>query len=281
MTRSDRASRHRAIARAMRSPAFLRSGDLHRSVLAHHYTMAFTLIQATGDTESTDQLREPAASALAQAADRAMAIDCERACQQYRTGLDILPAGSPLRGHVLAKLGIALTLTGEPVDAARMLESAIEELNEQNERESAAAAIVDLSRALLDAGDPRAHAVAREGRRRPRRRTPFAPSSSQCWRVGRPQPSSSETWGDSLAASGGALDRCGSPGGPHAGQGPRMSRLGALRDRTHRRGCGGRTPAARSLEGQDKRPNADKPVWQHRKLLALYGSVMEARAVGE
>jgi tetratricopeptide (TPR) repeat protein len=161
LTRSDRASKHLAVAEYMQGQDAARTGD-SAEIVAHHYTKAFELIQATGDTESADRLREPAASALAAAADRSMALDCARAKHQYQAGLDLLTDASPLRAQFQAKLGRALIAAGEPLGAVDTLQSAIVELNAKGDRNSAAVVMMDLYGALLDAGDPRTHVVARQ-----------------------------------------------------------------------------------------------------------------------
>ena len=99
--RADRAERHRQAAEWLESLG--RSED-HSEMLAYHYLQALELGAAAGMDTRTFAKR--ARSALADAGDRAMALNATTAAaRHYRAALDLTPDDDPKRGYLLLYLG--------------------------------------------------------------------------------------------------------------------------------------------------------------------------------
>ena len=160
LTRADRAARHRTLAELLDDPQGP-AGDL-TAIVAYHYQAAVTLMAAAGSAGDAERLRRPAVHALRRAADRAMGLDYERARDLYQSAIALLPQDDPSLGSLLNGLGRSLTLTGEPVRAVEVLRVAVDRLQSHDDERATAAAMVDLARALLDAGDAEAFPVFRE-----------------------------------------------------------------------------------------------------------------------
>jgi class 3 adenylate cyclase/tetratricopeptide (TPR) repeat protein len=108
--RAERAERHRRAAEWLEGLG--RSED-HSEMLAYHYLQALELGAAAGLDTST--FAERAQSALADAGDRAFALNASAAAaRHYRGALELLPEDHPSRGRLLLYLGRALRELGEP-----------------------------------------------------------------------------------------------------------------------------------------------------------------------
>jgi class 3 adenylate cyclase/tetratricopeptide (TPR) repeat protein len=108
--RAERAERHRRTAEWLEGLG--RSED-HSEMLAYHYLQALELGAAAG--VDTRAFAERAQSALADAGDRAFALNASAAAaRHYRAALDLLPGDHPSRGRLLLYLGRAMRELGDP-----------------------------------------------------------------------------------------------------------------------------------------------------------------------
>ncbi len=118
LPRAARIEQHRAAAEWIEGVG---GGNLEdvAEILVHHATSALDLARAAGASD-VEALSESAARYLRLAAARAMSLDVERAMDQLRRALELLPASHPDRAHVLSALGEANLQSGrlEEADAA-------------------------------------------------------------------------------------------------------------------------------------------------------------------
>jgi class 3 adenylate cyclase/tetratricopeptide (TPR) repeat protein len=120
--RAQRAEKHRLAAGWIESLSPDRSEE-RAEMLAHHYLQALELGRAAG--VDTDDLSAPAATALREAGDRALALNSfAAAARYYEQALELLPDDVPERADVLLRCGQAKSHLGDDealglVEAAR------------------------------------------------------------------------------------------------------------------------------------------------------------------
>jgi class 3 adenylate cyclase/tetratricopeptide (TPR) repeat protein len=130
--RAERARGHRHAAEWIGG---LGRAEDHSEMLAHHYSQALELGELAG--LDRHEFAAPAASAFADAGDRAFALNAYRAAvRHYRAALDLLPERDSRRGRLLAGLGRSLVSLGE-VDVA-LLDGGARESRDAGDLESAA-----------------------------------------------------------------------------------------------------------------------------------------------
>jgi tetratricopeptide (TPR) repeat protein len=131
--RADRVEKHRAAAEWLESLPADRSED-RAEMLAHHYSSALELAQATGKDASA--LAEPARLALREAGDRAAALNAfDAAARFYQRAVELSPDPGP---HLLLAYGRSLSWASST--GGDVLERARAGLVELGEREAAAEA---------------------------------------------------------------------------------------------------------------------------------------------
>ena len=110
--RARRVEKHRAAAGWIESLAVDRSED-RAEMLAHHYGEALALAEAAGIDSAP--LRAPARTALAEASDRAAALNAWPAADRLaRTALELTDAGDPLRPVLQLRIARATAFDGRP-----------------------------------------------------------------------------------------------------------------------------------------------------------------------
>ena len=130
--RADRAEKHLRAARWIEQ---LGRREDHAEMLAHHYLQALELVAAAGG--SAEAFAEAARKALADAGDRALALNAyEAAVRFFRAAIDLLPEGDSGRGPLLLRLGRSLAALGE-TDFS-ILEQARDDLIAAGDEEGAA-----------------------------------------------------------------------------------------------------------------------------------------------
>jgi class 3 adenylate cyclase len=130
--RRERAALHR---RAAEWIAALGRTEDHSEMLAHHYGQALELSALAGLDPS--EFAEPAASALADAGDRAFALNAyDAAARNYRAALALIPVESRRRGRLLARLSRSLVRL-EQVDVLE-LEEGVNQARAAGDLDSAA-----------------------------------------------------------------------------------------------------------------------------------------------
>jgi class 3 adenylate cyclase/tetratricopeptide (TPR) repeat protein len=150
--RAERAERHRKAASWIEALAGDRVAD-HAELLAHHYTIALDLLEASGRTKDVGLVQDAARRYLMIAGDRDMSLDVARAEVLYRRALKILPSGHELRPEALVKWAAAAAMVGEVDQAESALVEAIDRLRAANDHVHAADANVQLSGVLRDRGE--------------------------------------------------------------------------------------------------------------------------------
>ena len=141
--RARRAEKHIAAAAWIEGTAEERVAD-HSEILVHHYENALELARAAGVDEG--DLRERLASVLVLAGDRAMRLDITAAESAYRRALE-LHAG-PDQASVRVQLADALQEQGRLPEAELAYEEGIRALREAGDDTAAAVAMRNLGRAL-------------------------------------------------------------------------------------------------------------------------------------
>jgi tetratricopeptide (TPR) repeat protein len=120
--RAERAERHRHAAEWIEG---LGRPEDHAEMLAYHYLQALELGAAA--RIDTGAFADRALAALADAGDRAFALNASAAAARYyRSVLERLPAEDPRRGPILLRLGTTMWFLGEP--AVEILEDARDRL---------------------------------------------------------------------------------------------------------------------------------------------------------
>jgi class 3 adenylate cyclase/tetratricopeptide (TPR) repeat protein len=115
----------------------------HAEMLAHHYMSALELHRAAGESPNAT-LAERALASLRDAGDRAFSLNAiKSAAGFYHTALQLSPAGSAERAHLLFKLGRTRVLAGD-VDPT-VLVTAYDELLACGERQTAAEAAISVT----------------------------------------------------------------------------------------------------------------------------------------
>ncbi len=151
--RASRASRHVAAAAWIESTSPGRLED-HADVLAHHYSAALELAEASGQTDLGD-LHTPAIHFLTLAGDRALGLDTAAALDAFERALVLTPPGHPDRAGTLSRFGDAARQAGRLTDAVTALEEAVRLLAETGEVLARARAIGVLSGVLQRMNNPR------------------------------------------------------------------------------------------------------------------------------
>jgi tetratricopeptide (TPR) repeat protein len=146
LPRAVRARKHLATARWLEGQAGDHPLDLAET-LAHHYSTARELADATGEHAMAKQLRGPAVRYLKLAGDRVFTLDMGAAGRYYEAALKLAPTGDPIAAQLELGLGEALLWSGWGESAAEHLARAAASLKEAGELRSAAVAMVRLARA--------------------------------------------------------------------------------------------------------------------------------------
>ncbi len=146
--RGQRAEKHRRAAEWMVS---LGRTEDHAEMLAHHYMSALELRRAAGQAQDAT-LAEHALASLRDAGDRAFSLNAiKSAARFYEEALELAPAGSTERAHLLFKVGHTRVLAGD-LDPT-LLEAACDELLARGERQTAAEAEISLAEVSWLRGD--------------------------------------------------------------------------------------------------------------------------------
>ena len=147
--RAGRVDKHRLAAAWIESLASDRSED-RAEMLAHHYLEAIAIARAAGI--DAEQLREPAASALIEATERAAALNAwPGAAESARTALELLADGDSRRPGLLLSLGRARWMLGE-FDPEPLLEAS-QGFQARKDAEEAAEAETIASRIFWSRGE--------------------------------------------------------------------------------------------------------------------------------
>jgi class 3 adenylate cyclase/tetratricopeptide (TPR) repeat protein len=145
--RAARAEKHRLAAQWIESLG--RSED-HSEMVAHHYLSALELARAAD--QGTEGLTEPARAALAEAGERAFALNAYGASGRFfHAALELWPLGSVERGRLLFEAGRARFYLNESV--TDLLEQALAILVAGGERETAAEAALLVCESIVRLGD--------------------------------------------------------------------------------------------------------------------------------
>jgi class 3 adenylate cyclase/tetratricopeptide (TPR) repeat protein len=148
MPRARRADKHRRAAEWIEALAGDRREDL-ADMVAHHYSSALELTQATGG--QTEELAERARFALREAGDRAAALFALDAAERfYAEALSLWPEDDPEHPYLLLRYGRVLFRSGRGRDV--LLEAA-QDLLDAGDREAASEAEAHLGDVLWLAGD--------------------------------------------------------------------------------------------------------------------------------
>jgi class 3 adenylate cyclase/tetratricopeptide (TPR) repeat protein len=118
--RRDRARKHVDVARWLEQTIGERVAD-QAELLAHHYTEALQLAQATGDGDTTE-LTVSTRRFLELAGDRAARLDAARAIGYYEAALELWPATEPARLPVARELVRVLSEVGRGDNARNLAE---------------------------------------------------------------------------------------------------------------------------------------------------------------
>ena len=118
----ERADKHRRTAEWIEQAAGERIAD-RAELLAHHYGEALALSRVTGQAD-LEPLRRAALRHGTTAAERAMALDAERATRLARQGLELAVDDDAERARLLCVLGTARAHVGALAEARALLRSA-------------------------------------------------------------------------------------------------------------------------------------------------------------
>jgi class 3 adenylate cyclase/tetratricopeptide (TPR) repeat protein len=155
--RAARAARHEAAAEWLEGQAGERAEDL-ADVLAFHYQIALELTRAAGRA-GVEHLEAGAMRFLALAAERALALDVDRAEEYLAKALALAPPGHPERARLLERWAEAAQQQGRLQDAQAALEEALVLRRAQHDPVAAATVLTALSNVLWRLGDPREEAA--------------------------------------------------------------------------------------------------------------------------
>jgi class 3 adenylate cyclase/tetratricopeptide (TPR) repeat protein len=144
LPRASRASRHVGAARWIESRVPERVEDL-ADVLAYHYATALELTRAVGRIDEAVALEPIALRFLTLSGDRALGLDAPTALSHFSRALDLTPHAHPGRPLALVRLGEASVYVGRYVEAAALLEEAIQVLRARGDLAAAARAMGMLS----------------------------------------------------------------------------------------------------------------------------------------
>jgi predicted ATPase len=152
LPRASRASRHVAAATWLEAKAGERVEDI-AEVLAHHYASALQLARA-GRSEQAAELEAPALRFLTLAGEKTLNLDVATARSLFRQALELAPKGQAGRARALRLLAQAETSSGNITAAVGLYEEAVAAYEAAGDRAAAAVALLRLSSAVADAGDP-------------------------------------------------------------------------------------------------------------------------------
>jgi tetratricopeptide (TPR) repeat protein len=147
LPRRVRAGKHLAAAHWLEELAGARIAD-YAELLAYHYRTARECTRDAGDTARAAELAEPTARYLVIAGDRAFDLAAATAPSHYKRALDLIPAGSPVRGAVLVKHGRACWAAGRPDEPERSLGEAIAEFEQHGDTRAIGNTMTYLANAL-------------------------------------------------------------------------------------------------------------------------------------
>jgi class 3 adenylate cyclase/tetratricopeptide (TPR) repeat protein len=159
--RAARGARHRAAAAWIERKAGERAEDL-AEVLAHHYLQALELARAAGEKGQAEELVLPARRYLALAGERALGLDTAQAEALLARALELSPLEDAERPELLVRWADAAFQAGRTREAADAIEEALSVLRAGDERESAARALILLSRVVHSLGEGSNVALAAE-----------------------------------------------------------------------------------------------------------------------
>ncbi|HEX8026067.1 MAG TPA: hypothetical protein VF484_07680, partial [Candidatus Limnocylindrales bacterium] len=159
LPRASRLAKHRAAAAWITERAGTGLTDV-AEIVTDHLRRALELATALDAEDDLPAIRSDLASALIAAADHTFGIVPERAIDQLRDALELLPPGDPRRPGALVAYGRALVGRGRSADASVALEQAVQAYEDAGNELEAAEASIWFSRVLWNAGDgTRARAV--------------------------------------------------------------------------------------------------------------------------
>jgi len=151
--RTERALRHRAVARWVEEIAGDRSED-RAEQLAQHYGQAHALAEATGDPDAA-ALLEPAARYTVIAAERASGLEPEHADRLFTSALALLPDEGIERARALRGAGVVASALARFDRGEAALRAAIEAFGACGDDVGTADSMVALSRTMLERGELR------------------------------------------------------------------------------------------------------------------------------
>jgi predicted ATPase/class 3 adenylate cyclase len=160
--RAGRAERHRRAAAWLEQKAGERSEDL-ADVLAHHYVLALQLTNASGEADAGSVLETGARRYLSLAGERALALDVDRAEQNFANALALTPAEHPERAALLERWAQAALQQNRLVEAKEALEEALALSRAQSAELAQGRVLTTLSLVLQRLGDPHSEKAIDEG----------------------------------------------------------------------------------------------------------------------
>ena len=147
LPRAARAGRHVAAARWLEAKAGDRVADI-AEVLAHHYTTALDLAEATGDASLAATLRPSAAGMLRLSGDRALNLDTAAALVAYERALALMADDDPDRAAATHQVGTARFYAGQYEEAVAAYQEALNRHIQAGDEHAAALVKLELARAL-------------------------------------------------------------------------------------------------------------------------------------
>ena len=151
--RTERALRHRAMARWVEEIAGDRSED-RAEQLAQHYGQAHALARATGDPDAAS-LVKPAARYTVIAAERASGLEPEHADRLFTRALALIPGEGIERARALRGAGVVASALARFDRGEAALRAAIEAFDACGDDIGKADSMVALSRTLVERGELR------------------------------------------------------------------------------------------------------------------------------
>ena len=158
LTRSDRAAKHREVARWIDSATGARKGDVV-DILAHHWCTAVEL-QPSGSVDPED--RRAAMHWSTQAAERNLSLDIAAATSHLEQALALREVGDPGEVELLSISGRIAFQDGRTQDAARDMELAIAGYRAAGDVHGAVRTMMALAFVYQHLGDGRAFGLADE-----------------------------------------------------------------------------------------------------------------------
>ena len=160
LPRASRAVRHLAAAAWLEAKAGDRVEDI-AEVLAHHYTTALELAEATGDVALAASIRPAAARLLRLSGKRALGLDTATAVAAYEHALRLMDEAETTRPELFAELGTALFHAGESERSAETLGVALAGFEARGDERRAALTMLELAIVLSYVGPERPDLVDR------------------------------------------------------------------------------------------------------------------------